>query len=605
MRRLPSPAKTRNKAAHTPPFFQRPHGNRDAMTDQRNLIIAIALSIAILLGFQYFYEKPRVEQQKQLAAQQAAQTEQSVPVPAPGVPAQQPPATAEVAKERPELLAEQMAAGTRVKIDTPALHGSVNLVGGRIDDLTLAQYHETPDPKSPEIVLLAPAGTPAAYYAEFGWVPQGAGIATPTATTRWTADGTALTPEKPLTLTWDNGQGLVFERKIAVDPDFMFTVTQTVRNTGANPVTLLPYSLVSRTGTPQTSGYYILHEGPLGVFNGSLTEEKYDDVRKAGSISKETNGGWIGITDKYWLVSLVPDPNEKVTARFLYNQVANSDRYQTDTMGAPVTVAPGASVENTGRLFAGAKQVKLLDSYSEKLNIKNFDLAIDFGWFYFLTKPFFYALDFLGRVLGNFGIAILVLTVCVKAVFFPLANKSYQAMSKMKALQPKMQELREKFSDDQARMNQELMALYKREKVSPVSGCLPILIQIPVFFSLYKVLFVTIEMRHAPFFGWIHDLSAPDPTNLFTLFGVIPWDPPHLLHLGLWPLIMGVTMWFQQKMNPAPPDPVQQKVFQFLPIVFTFMLAGFPAGLVIYWAWNNTLSVLQQWTIMKRMGVKV
>ncbi|MCG5239226.1 membrane protein insertase YidC [Azospirillum doebereinerae] len=578
------------------------------MTDQRNLIIAIALSIAILLGFQYFYEKPRVEQQKQLAAQQAAQTEQTV-APLPGVPgtpgAQVPGAAAEVAKDRATLVAEQVAAGSRVKIDTPSLHGSVNLVGGRIDDLTLATYRETPDPKSPEIVLLAPAGTPQAYYAEFGWVPEDRAVATPNDKTAWTADATTLTPAKPLTLTWDNGQGLVFERQVAVDSDFMFTVTQTVRNTGAAPVRLLPYSLVSRSGTPHTSGYYILHEGPLGVFDGKLSEESYDSLRKAGTIAKETTGGWIGITDKYWLVSLVPDQKEKVTARYVHTSTGNTERYQTDVMGAAVEVAPGASVQQVGRLFAGAKQVKLLDGYADSLGIKNFDLAIDFGWFYFLTKPFFYALDFFARVIGNFGIAILMLTICVKAVFFPLANKSYKAMSKMKALQPKMQELREKFGDDQARMNQELMAMYKREKVSPVSGCLPIIIQIPVFFSLYKVLFVTIEMRHAPFFGWIHDLSSPDPTTIFNLFGLIPWDPPAMLHLGLWPLIMGVTMWLQQKMNPAPPDPVQQKVFQFLPIVFTFMLAGFPAGLVIYWAWNNLLSVLQQWTIMKRMGVKV
>ncbi len=575
------------------------------MTDQRNLIIAIALSIAILLGFQYFYEKPRVEQQKQLAAQQAAQTEKSVTPTAPGLPGVQlPGSAAEVAKDRAALLAEQVAAGSRVKIDTPSLHGSVNLVGGRIDDLTLATYHETPDPKSAEIVLLAPAGTPQAYYAEFGWVPEDRAVATPNDKTVWAADGTALTPAKPLTLTWDNGQGLLFQRTVAVDPDFMFTVTQTVRNTGATPVRLLPYSLVSRSGTPQTSGYYILHEGPLGVFDGKLAERSYEDLRKKGEEPLPTTGGWIGITDKYWLVSLVPDQKEKVTARFVHTTVANTDRYQADTMGAAVEVAPGATVQQSARLFAGAKQVHLLDAYADKLGIPNFDLAIDFGWFYFLTKPFFYALDWFGRVIGNFGIAILTLTICVKAVFFPLANKSYQAMSKMKALQPKMQELREKFGDDQARMNQELMAMYKREKVSPVSGCLPIIIQIPVFFSLYKVLFVTIEMRHAPFFGWIHDLSAPDPTTIFNLFGLIPWTPPAMLHLGLWPIIMGVTMYLQQKMNPAPPDPVQQKVFQFLPIVFTFMLAGFPAGLVIYWAWNNLLSVLQQWTIMRRMGVK-
>ncbi|AWK86348.1 membrane protein insertase YidC [Azospirillum thermophilum] len=579
------------------------------MTDQRNLILAIALSIAILLGFQFFYEKPRIEQQKQLAAQQAAQTEQTVPAPgtAPGAANPQIPglATAESAKDRAALLAEQLAAGSRVKIDTPSLHGSVNLVGGRIDDLTLATYHETPDPKSPEIVLLAPAGTPAAYYAEFGWVPEDRSVAAPGADTRWTANGTALTPDKPLLLTWDNGSGLVFERKVEVDKDYMFTVTQTVRNAGSQPVRLLPYSLVTRSGTPLTSGYYILHEGPLGVFDGKLSEKSYDDLRKAGKpLTQETTGGWIGITDKYWLVSLVPDQKDKVTARYVYSSPGNSDRYQVDLLGTAIEVAPGATATQTGRLFAGAKQVKLLDAYADKLGITNFDLAIDFGWFYFLTKPFFYALDFLGRVLGNFGLAILVFTVIVKAAFFPLANKSYQAMSKMKKLQPQMQSLRERFADDPQRMNQELMGLYKREKVSPVSGCLPILIQIPVFFALYKVLFVTIEMRHAPFFGWIHDLSAPDPTTIFNLFGLIPWDPPAMLHLGAWPLIMGVTMWLQQRLNPAPPDPVQQKVFAFLPIIFTFMLAGFPAGLVIYWAWNNLLSVAQQWTIMHRMGVK-
>ncbi|TWA90795.1 protein translocase subunit yidC [Azospirillum brasilense] len=584
------------------------HGNRDAMTDQRNLILAIALSIAILLGFQYFYDGPRVKQQQ--AAQQAAQTEQSVapgaataPGAAPGsVPGTAAPATV---RDRAGLLAEQMAAGTRVKINTPSLHGSVNLVGGRIDDLTLADYRVTPDPKSPEIVLLAPAGTPEAYYAEFGWVPEDKSQPVPGADTRWTAAGTALTPDQPLTLTWDNGKGLVFERTIAVDQNFMFTITQKVRNTGSAPVSLLPYSLVSRAGTPHTDGYYILHEGPLGVFDGKLNEHKYDDLRKAGTVSAQSTGGWIGITDKYWLVSLVPDQKAPMTARFVHSAPGGTDRYQVDTLGKAVEVAPGATIELTDRLFAGAKQVRLLDEYSDKLGIANFDLAIDFGWFYFLTKPFFYGLDLLGRLFGNFGIAILVFTVIVKAAFFPLANKSYHAMAKMKKLQPKMMELRDRFGDDKVRLNQEMMALYKREKVSPVSGCLPILIQIPVFFALYKVLFVTIEMRHAPFFGWIHDLSAPDPTTIFNLFGLIPWQPPHLLMLGLWPIIMGITMYFQQKLNPAPPDPVQQKVFQFLPIIFTFMLASFPAGLVIYWAWNNTLSIAQQWIIMRQDGVKV
>jgi len=567
------------------------------MTDQRNLLLAIVLSIAILLGFQFLYEGPKVQQRQ---AEQARQTEQTVNVPAPTAQAPEAP------KDRPQLLAEQFAAGTRVKIATPSLHGSVNLQGGRIDDLTLANYHVTPDPKSPEIVLLSPAGAPNGYYAEFGWVPEDRSVPTPDANTRWTAQGTELTPDKPLVLTWDNGKGLVFERTVAVDPDYMFTITQRVRNTGSAPVRLLPYSLVSRHGTPFTEGFYILHEGPLGVFDGKLYETKYDDLKSAKTVTKQTTGGWIGITDKYWLVSLVPDQKQAVTARFLHNTRGTEDRYQVDAMAdQPLEVAPGATAEQTARLFAGAKQVKLLDAYAEKYGITNFDLAIDFGWFYFLTKPFFYALDMLARLIGNFGVAILIFTVIVKAVFFPLANKSYHAMAKMKKLQPQMQQLRERFDDDKARLNQEMMALYKREKVNPMAGCLPIIIQIPVFFALYKVLFVTIEMRHAPFYGWIHDLSAPDPTTIFNLFGLIPWNPPAMLMLGAWPLIMGVTMYLQQKMNPAPPDPVQQKVFAFLPVVFTFMLASFPAGLVIYWAWNNTLSIIQQWIIMRQDGVKI
>lgn len=572
------------------------------MTDQRNLILAIALSIAILLGFQYFFAPPPPP------PREAVQTSESqlpsaatAPGSSPAVPGGAP---VNAVKDRAAIVAEALADGGRVKVNTPSLHGSINLVGGRIDDLTLADYKETPDPASPEIVLLAPAGSRESYYAEFGWVPENNAIPVPGNDTLWQASGTTLTPEQPVVLTWDNGQGLVFERTVAVDADYMFTVTQRVRNDSSAPVRLLPYGLVSRTGTPVTQGFYILHEGPLGVFDGKLNEHDYKDVREARTITAQSKGGWIGITDKYWLVSLVPDQAQPMTARFIYNTVNNNDRYQVDTLGQAVEVAPGATAERIDRLFAGAKQVRLLDGYADKLGIANFDLAIDFGWFYFLTKPFFYALDWLARLIGNFGIAILVFTVAVKAVFFPLANKSYHAMAKMKKLQPKMMELRERAGDDKQRLNQELMALYKREKVNPVSGCLPILVQIPVFFALYKVLFVTIEMRHAPFFGWIHDLSAPDPTTIFNLFGLIPWTPPSLLMLGAWPIIMGVTMWLQMRLNPAPPDPVQAKVMSFLPFVFTFMLASFPAGLVIYWAWNNLLSIAQQWIILRQEGVK-
>jgi YidC/Oxa1 family membrane protein insertase len=576
------------------------------MTDQRNLLLAILLSIVILLGFQFLYERPRMEQrQSELARQQA--TEQVQAPGAPGAPGAVPGTTGAAPGtplDREELIAA--TADRRVRIDTPRLHGSISAVGGRLDDLTLADYNTTVEPGSPEIVLLAPQQSGSPYYAEFGWVAgQGTDMPVPGPDTRWEVEGGPLTPDSPVTMRWDNGRGLIFERVFSVDRNYMFTVAQRVRNETGEPVTLFPYGLVSRHGTPGTSGYYILHEGPLGVLDGTLREIDYDDLQEDRTVQEDTTGGWIGITDKYWLVSIVPPQDKPVTGRFVYNERDGVDRYQVDTLGAAETVPAGGTVEHTSRVFAGAKEVRLLDAYSEELGIQNFDLAIDFGWFYFLTKPFFYALDTLARLFGNFGVGILVFTVFVKALFFPLANKSYRAMSKMKALQPEMMKIRERYGNDRERMSQEIMALYKREKANPVSGCLPILIQIPVFFALYKVLFVTIEMRHAPFFGWIQDLSAPDPTSIFNLFGAIPWDPPAMLMIGVWPIIMGITMYLQQKLNPAPPDPVQARVFMALPFVFTFMLASFPAGLVIYWAWNNALSILQQWVIMRRMGVKV
>lgn len=590
------------------------------MTEQRNMIIAIALSIAILLGFQYLVEKPRHEAQlAEQARQEALQAEQAAsnappasaaPGAVPGgalVPGAAPPVAGQaVAADRAALLKQQADSGQRVRIDTPSLHGSINLVGGRLDDLTLALYRETTDPKSPEIVLFAPASTPQGYYADFGWVAESAAVKVPGPDARWTApQGAMLKPDQPVTLTWDNGAGVVFERTFAVDKDYMFTVTQRARNASGESVRLIPYSLTARHGTPQTAGFFILHEGPLGVFNGTLDEHDYSDLKSKGTITKQSTGGWIGITDKYWLTALLPEQNQPFAGRYVHSTRGLEDRYQVDVMGSAKEAAPGAAIEETVRLFAGAKQVRLLDAYSEALGVDNFDLAIDFGWFYFMTKPFFYALDFIAAAVGNFGVAILIFTVFIKALFFPLANKSYVSMSQMKKLGPQVQQLRERFADDKMRQNQELMALYKREKVNPVSGCLPILIQIPVFFALYKVLFVTIEMRHAPFFGWIHDLSAPDPTSIFNLFGLIPWSPPAFLMLGVWPIIMGVTMWAQMKLNPTPPDPIQQKIFAFMPFVFTFMLASFPAGLVIYWAWNNFLSIIQQYVIMRKQGVAI
>ncbi len=583
--------------------------------DNKNLILAIVCSVAILFTFQFvserLYPKPAVPPPSQTAAPAHTGTGSGAP-PAPaseqgavpaaagagGVPA---PTGVGATESRSEVL----TGSPRVHIQTPSLHGSIALVGGRIDDVTLVNYRETIDPNSPEIVLFSPQGSPDAYFSEHGWVSPGGAVPVPGPTTRWTADNDTLRVDQPVTLSWDNGRGLIFKRTYAVDDRYMFTLHQTVENTGAEPVSLLPYGLISRFGTPPTSGFFILFEGPLGVFDGTLQEVSYKDLREKGVITHKTTGGWIGITDKYWLSALIPDQQQPVTARFVFQRAGGIDQFQVDYVGAPETVAPGATIGSETRLFSGAKVVTLIDEYGSRYNITRFDLAIDWGWFYFLTRPMFYALNWLHGLVGNFGVAILLLTVAIKLVFFPLANKSYRAMSQMRKLQPEMQKLRERFADDKMRLNQEMMALYKREKVNPASGCLPIVIQIPVFFALYKVLFVTIEMRHAPFFGWIHDLSAPDPTSVFNAFGLIPWTPPQFLMIGAWPLIMGATMWAQQKLNPQPPDPIQAKMFMILPVVFTFMLAHFPAGLVIYWTWNNLLSIIQQWVIMKRMGVKV
>ena len=599
------------------------------MMEQRNLIAAILLSIAIVLAFQFLVEGPQRERARQQALQQQAAQTPPGGVPAgpvapagpgtapiapaaPGAPAAAP--TAAAAPSRAELLAES----PRVAIATPRLHGSIALKGARLDDLTLVEYHETVDPKSPEIVLLTPPGMPDAYYAEFGWVGGSSGIKLPDASTIWRADGGALTPQTPMTLTWDNGQGLRFARTYSVDDAYMITVSERIENAGSGSVTLFPYGLVSRAGDPPVSGYYLLFEGPFGVFEHTLKEVKYKDLQKEPE-EATTTGGWLGFTDKYWLVALIPDQKTEIRGRFSDNAASGRNKYQTDFVATKgLVLEPGQAAEATSRLFAGAKEVNRLDAYESKLGIDRLSYAIDWGWFFFLTKPIFYLLDYINQVVGNFGIAILLLTVTIKLIFFPLANKSYRAMSKLKKLQPEMLKIRDRWKDDRERMNKEMMELYKREKANPASGCLPIFIQIPVFFALYKVLFVTIEMRHAPFFGWIRDLSAPDPTSVLNLFGLIPWDPrmpinlfglmqftiPSLLSIGAWPLIMGLTMWLQQKLNPQPADPVQAKMFMILPIVFTFMLAQFSSGLVIYWAWNNCLSVLQQWVIMRRAGVK-
>jgi len=581
--------------------------------DQKNLILAIAVSLAILLGFEYFVAQPNREKvAEQQATQQAADTSalaQNAAAPAGQATAPGAAASGTVAP----AAAASADVGPRLEIDTPTLTGSISLVGGRVDELILRQYHTTVDPESPNIVLLQPPGSSAPYYADFGWSAAAAGVAVPGPDSRWTvAQGDVLSPGHPVVLEWDNGEGLVFRRKLSIDDEYMFTVDQEVENRGQQEVTLSPYGLISRTGTPKTLGYFILHEGFVGVFNGTLHEEDYGDVADApnGTITLPSKGGWLGITDKYWMAALVPDQQDEITGRFVHTQSGGQDKYQTDFIYGQMSVAPGATVQQTSRLFAGAKVVTVLDDYRDRLGIDRFDLAVDFGWFYFLTKPMFKALHWIHGEVGNFGIAIMILTVCVKLLFFPLANKSYRSMAKLRKLQPEMQRLRERYGDDKQRFNQELMALYKKEKANPAAGCWPVVIQIPVFFSLYKVLFVTIEMRHAPFFGWIHDLSAPDPTSWINLFGLLPYHVPdlgplHIISIGAWPLLMGISMFLQQRLNPQPADPTQARIFMLMPVIFTFFLGSFPAGLVIYWTWNNTLSILQQYVIMKRAGAKI
>ena len=575
--------------------------------ENRNMILAISLSMAVLFGWQVFVVGPELEKE---AALQQAIAEQEAADAANDAPQVDPDAIAAAAGSASGEITVSEAApqvsAPRIIIDAPLVSGSISLAGLRIDDIMLKAYQETQDPGSANIQFLLKTDSETPFFAEFGWAAAEATQPMPKADTLWTASAMVLSPGAPVTLSWDNGNGLTFRRSLAINDDYMITVEDSVESRLATPVTLFPYGLVRRHGTPPTTGIYILHEGALGVFDETLREEDYGDMRDAddgvSEIRPETSGGWIGFTDKYWLAALVPD--QKAKMNFAFKSLAGpADRYQVDYIASePTILAAGGAVSSQTRLFAGAKKVSLLDGYAEELGIANFDLAIDFGWFYFLTKPFFYAINWLNGLLGNFGLAVLAFTIVVKLVFYPLANKSYRSMGKMRVLAPKVQEIRERHSEDRMAMNQAMMALYKEEKVNPAAGCLPVLLQIPVFFALYKVLFVTIEMRHAPFFGWIIDLSAPDPTSVFNLFGLMPFSVdflPPFLQLGAWPIMMGLSMWLQMRLNPAPPDPVQARIFQFMPIIFTFLLATFPAGLVIYWTWNNLLSMAQQWYIIR------
>ncbi|MFD0916894.1 membrane protein insertase YidC [Pseudahrensia aquimaris] len=585
------------------------------MDNQRNIILAAVLSLGVLFTWQALVVQPRIDRERAIAEQLAAQNPQSAqpvtPVaPAdgatPGVPAAQPPASSG-ANAVPGASAAQagQADVPRLALKSDKLEGSINLRGGRIDDLRLMEYRVTIDEDSEKIRLLAPSSNPNGYFAEFGFSPDPALGALPGPQTIWAQQGSGdLTPQNPVTLTTTNEQGLTFTRIIAVDNDYMFTVTDKVNNGTGAAVALKPYGRIARFGEPETAGIYVLHEGMIGaVGEEGLDEIDYDDVKEEGLIQRQpATVGWLGITDKYWATSLIPEGTFTAAYRYVVDQ---RPFYQTEYIGAPLTINAGGEATTTARFFAGAKKVSTIDAYAEQLNLPLFDKIIDWGWFYWLTKPLFQVMHWIYGIVGNFGVAILIVTVLIKIAFFPLANKSYASMANMKKVQPQLTAIREQYGDDKAAQQKAMMEIYKKEKINPAAGCWPVLIQIPVFFALYKVIYVTIDMRHAPFFGWINDLSAPDPTSIFNLFGLLPFDVPLFLMIGVWPLLMGITMFIQMQMNPAPPDPTQQMIFKWMPVLFTFMLATFPAGLVIYWAWNNFLSILQQGTIMKRQGAKI
>ena len=557
--------------------------------ENRNFITALALSLMVVIAYQNFFVLPEMERQAALERQAAEKTTVVIPV------------AEEEILPREEVLNQ----GNRIFFENENVKGSIALKGGRIDDLSLKNYRV--ELNGDELVhLLSPKKTQAPYFADFGWVGPKA-TKTPSANTVWKVKGAnkTITKETPVTLSWDNGEGFTFEREISLDDDYMFIVTQRIVNNGKETKTFYPYGLLTRVGTPETEQNRLVHEGLLGVMNDTLVEITYDDMQDRDGegavkvISEPSQGGWIGVTDKYWLAALAPDQAEAVKFRLTHRKSGTRDQYQTDYLGNAISVVPGQTVSNKTYLFAGAKELAALDRYEHRYGLTNFDLAIDFGWFYFLTKPLLYVLLYFNALVGKFGVALLILTVMVRLALFPLANKSYRSMGRMREVQPQMKKLMDRFKDDKQRLNQELIELYKKEKINPAAGCLPLIIQMPIFFALYKVLYIAIEMRHQPFFGWIQDLSVPDPTNLFNLFGFAPWDFA-LFSIGAWPILMGITMYFQQKLMPTPAaDPIQMRILRMLPFVFVFILAGFPSGLVIYWTWSNILSILQQWVLLK------
>ena len=564
------------------------------MDNQKNLLLAVVLSVVILVGFDFFF-KPEEKKFQENSVEQT-QTSQIVDS---GEDENLPSIDSKIENNR--LDQENKIVEERITFNSKRLSGTINLIGATIDDLSLKDYFETIN-KEKKIKILSPVSSVSPYFLRIGWASPDKSIKLPNKDSKWKSLKRSYNENEKIQLEWNNGEGLTFFRTIEFDENFLISVTDKVQNESPNIIKLTNFSYLRRLNYRPENKFFILHEGPLGVFNDTLKEVSYDDIEENNEIIEITKNGWIGYTDHYWQVTIFPETNETFKARFK-NLKNRTNSVQIDFINENIkTLKSGGSLKTKSYIFAGAKEVPLIDQYIKKIGINKLDLSVDFGWFYFLTKPLFYALHFLSSLVGNFGVGIIILTICIRIVLFPLANKSFKSMNSMRMITPEIQRIRERYKDDRQRMNQEMFAMYKEKKINPAAGCLPILIQIPIFFALYKVLFVSIEMRHAPFFGWIQDLSAPDPTSLFNLFGLIPWDTPTFLTIGIWPILMGVTMFLQQKINPPPPDPIQAKIFMMLPFIFTFLLATFPSGMVVYWTINNILSIAQQYILLRKQA---
>ena len=558
--------------------------------DNRNVFVAIALSMSVLLFWGAFFETPKkpIDPKNNKKVEQKSETESIAPT------INQPAIVKSISRE------DSINKDKRVKIENSSIVGSINLKGAQIDDISFKNHKQKVEGDK-NIIFLNPAEIENGFYIETGWTSVGNKIKIPTKESVWSVKGNnILSDNSPVVLQWNNGEGIVFEKKIELDNKYLFKITQQVRNNSNSTIDLYPYAQMTRNKIPDDiQNFYIQHEGFIGVFDDELKEDDYDDIKEK-KIVRESNEGWLGITDKYWMTAFVPEKGKNFKSTFLYDNGYKANYI----INNPTTINKSSTGVNELRLFVSAKEVETIDGYAVDQNINKFDLVIDWGWFYFFTKPLFFVIDYLFKISGNFGYAIVLLTIAIRLIFYPLANFSFKSMAKMKAVQPEMMRLKELHKDDKVKLQQEMMALYRKEKINPASGCLPVLIQIPFFFAIYKMLFISLEMRHQPFFGWIKDLSAADPTTIFNLFGLIPWNPPSFMIIGIWPILMGASMWVQQKLNPAPADPIQAKIFAFFPLFLTIILASFPSGLVVYWTVNNILTIAQQYVIVKQTTVK-